>query len=238
MREVDRLMVDTYGISLLQMMELAGRALADLARLRLGGSVSTRSVIVAAGRGNNGGGGLVAARHLANWGASVTALVESSQSFADVPRRQWEALARLSVKCREAADALEFLDHARADLIIDALIGYGLQGAPRGWTASMITSINAQPAPTIALDVPSGLDATMGQPAVPCVRAAATMTLALPKTGLLVPAAQPYVGDLYLADIGVPPTLYTHLHLVPGPIFTHSGLIRLDAQGKVMPDGG
>ena len=102
----------------------------------------------------------------------------------------------------------------------------------------MIDRINAQAAPVIALDVPSGLDATTGEAAVPCVRAAATMTLALPKTGLLVPTARPYVGDLYLADIGVPPALCTHLHLDPKPILIRRSMIRLDSQGRVMPDGG
>ncbi len=238
MREVDRLMVEVFGIAILQMMELAGRNLADLARAHLGELVAAPSVVVAAGGGNNGGGGLVAARHLANRGAAVTVLVESAQSLPEVPHRQWETLAHLTVDRRESTSALAFLDQARADLIIDALIGYGLRGTPQGWPAAMIDRINAQAAPVIALDVPSGLDATTGQPGVPCVRAEATMTLALPKTGLLVPAARPYVGDLDLADIGVTPTLYEHLHLDPAPIFTRRSMIRLDTQGRVMPDGG
>ncbi len=238
MREIDRLMVETYGVSLLQMMELAGHALAHLVRVHLNGTVAGKSVVVAAGHGNNGGGGQVAARHLSNWGAAVTVLVEAAERIPEVPRRQWETLAHLPVDRREGAKALEFFDHAHADLIVDALIGYGLKGQPRGWAAAAIARINAQPAPVIALDVPSGLDPTTGEPARSCVRASATITLALPKTGLLVPVARPYVGDLYLADIGVPPTLYTHLHLNPGPIFTRRSTIRLDVQGRVTPDGG
>lgn len=237
MREVDRLMVETYAVSLLQMMELAGYALAQLVRVHLEGTVTRKSVVVAAGHGNNGGGGLVAARHLSNWGADVSVLVESAESMSEGPHRQWETLAHVPVDHREGARALEFFDYVRPDLLVDALIGYGLRGHPRGWTAEVITRINAQPAPVIALDVPSGLDATTGEPARPCITAAATMTLALPKTGLLIPRAGPHVGALFLADIGVPPALLAHLHLDVGAIFGHRSLIRLDPQGRVIPDG-
>ncbi len=237
MREVDRLMVETFGVSLLQMMELAGHALADLVRVHLGGTVAGKSIVVAAGHGNNGGGGQVASRHLSNWGATVTVLVESAEKLSEVPSRQWETLAHVPVERREGARALEFFDHARADLIVDALIGYGLRGHPRGWTATAITRINAQPAPVIALDIPSGLDATTGEPAHPCINAAATITLALPKTGLLTPSARPHVGALYLADIGVPPALLAPLHLEVGAIFGRRSLVRLDPQGQVMADG-
>lgn len=237
MREVDRLMVETYGVSLLQMMELAGRALARLVRIHLGGPLVDKVVVVASGPGNNGGGGLVAARHLSNWGAAVTALVESADRIPEIPHRQWDALTHLPVDRYEGTRALEFLEHTRADLVIDALIGYGLRGAPRGWTATTIALINAQQAPVIALDVPSGLDATTGEPAHPCINAATTMTLALPKTGLLTPAARPYVGALYLADIGVPPALHTRLHLNVGTIFGRSSLIRLDPEGRMISDG-
>src|SRR5574341_190914 len=84
MREVDRLMVDTYGVSLPQMMELAGRALAEVVRLMLDGTVQRARVLVAAGKGNNGGGGLAAARHLANWGTDVTVLLEDGGALAGV----------------------------------------------------------------------------------------------------------------------------------------------------------
>ncbi len=238
MREVDRLMVEAFRISLAQMMELAGRALAALVRVRLGGLVSGQSVVVAAGTGHNGGGGLVAARHLANWGGAVTALVESEEKFHEIPRRQWDALKLLPIDRRQGVGAVEFFAHARAAVVIDALIGYGLRGMPQGWTATMIDRINAQPAPVIAFDLPSGLDATTGEPARSCIKAAVTMTLALPKTGLLAARARPHVGDLYLADIGVPPSLYASLNLDVGPIFASHDLIRLDPHGRMTPDGG
>src|SRR3989442_15097379 len=92
MREVDRLMIETFGISLMQMMELAGRTLAALVRVRLGGLVSGQSVVVAVGTGHNGGGGFVAPRHLANWGGAVTAPLESQEKIPEGPPPPGEAL--------------------------------------------------------------------------------------------------------------------------------------------------
>lgn len=232
MREVDRLMVEAYGIQLIQMMEHAGRNLADLVRDLLGGSVRARAIFVAAGKGNNGGGGLTAARHLSNWGADITVGVDNGNAFRGVPARQWQVLMKLAVACVEGRAALRTLERKRADLVVDALIGYGLDGPPRGWVAEMIEQINTRASSIVALDVPSGLDATTGTAHAPCITATATMTLALPKTGLLVPDAQKYVGALYLADIGVPDALYRQMGVTVGSIFAHGTLIRLSGRGE------
>lgn len=116
-----------------------------------------------------------------------------------------------------------------ADVVIDGLIGYSLAGAPRGATADLIRWANAQDAPVLALDVPSGVDASTGSVYEPAIRAAATMTLALPKVGLRADGAAPHVGELYLADISVPPGLYAGLHLDPsvGHLFTAGEILRL-----------
>lgn len=229
MREVDRLMIEVYGIALAQMMEQAGGHLAELARSVLDGGVVGRPVVVAAGRGNNGGGGLVAARHLSNWGAEVLVAVEAGEGFTGVPAQHWQTLAHLPVVRRAGHDALAAVKETHPALVLDALIGYGLRGSARGWIAEMIQIINQRRVPILALDVPSGLDATTGAAGNPCVRASATMTLALPKTGLLKPEAKRYVGDLYLADISVPPALYRRIGLEVGPIFATGGLIRLES---------
>jgi NAD(P)H-hydrate epimerase len=113
-------------------------------------------------------------------------------------------------------------------LIVDGVIGYRLSGAPRGAAAEAIGWANAQVVPVLALDVPSGIDATTGAVHAPAIRATATMTLALPKAGLRAPAAAEHVGELYLADIGVPPGLYTQLLAVPvGPLFALDEIVRL-----------
>jgi NAD(P)H-hydrate epimerase len=220
MAEVDRLMVETYSILLIQMMENAGRDLAEQARRTLGGRLANRRIAVLCGAGNNGGGGMVAARHLHNRGAIVQAkLVGDAARLRDVPAHQWRILKVMEL----ATDADP--DLAQADLIIDALIGYGLSGNPRGATADWIVRANASGRPILALDTPSGLDATTGQPGSPCIRATATLTLALPKTGLLAPRARAFVGDLYLADIGVPPELYRQLGIEIESLFADDFII-------------
>ncbi len=227
MREVDRLMVERYGIQIVQMMENAGRALAALGRSQLGGSVLGRNILVACGWGNNGGGGMVAARHLYNWGANVTIILRNEE-LSGTPALQWDILKLfpLEKKIGEAAKGL--LKKYRGDLIIDALVGYGLKGAPAGWTKDVIEIINAHKIPVISLDVPSGLDATTGEVHKPCIHAAATLTLALPKTGLLNPDSKRVVGSLYLADISVPQMLYMEMGIDAGPIFVQDDIIRID----------
>ena len=115
------------------------------------------------------------------------------------------------------------------DLIIDGLIGYSLRGAPRGRAASLIEWANSQGTPVLSLDAPSGVDTTTGVVHSPAIKAAATMTLALPKEGLRAPGVENHVGELYLADISVPPELYAGpgLELKVGPIFAHDDIIRL-----------
>ena len=207
MREVDWLMVEEYRVSLPQMMENAGQNLAHLARSRfLDGDPRGRRVVVLAGSGGNGGGGLACARHLHNWGADVEVRLASQASrLADVPRQQLAILEPMGVPVATAGDEVELPD---ADLLVDAIVGYSLAGAPTGGAASLVRAANAHPAPVLALDVPTGVDSTIGAVHESAVRAVATMTLALPKTGLLGDEARPYVGELYLADIGVPPALY------------------------------
>ena len=226
MAHVDHLMIDVYGIQLLQMMENAGRHLAGLARERfLEGTAAGRHVVVLAGRGGNGGGAMVCARHLANWGSAVTvALTRDPEAHSGVPAHQLEILRKVGVGVVHSAD----LDQDRCcDLVVDGLIGYSLSGAPRGTTAEMIEWANAQDAPILSLDTPSGLDVTTGEVHAPTVRASATMTLALPKVGLKAPAAQPFVGELYLADISVPPGLYARMGFAPGPIFAENAILRI-----------
>ena len=200
MREVDRLMIDEYGIVLLQMMENAGRSLARLTASLTAG-IAGRKVLVLAGTGNNGGGGIVAARHLINMGSDVRILLSGTQEqLVDVPARQASILHRMGIELSAAKTmAPELLRRAfaEADIIIDALIGYSLAGAPRGSAASLIELANASGRPVVSLDVPSGVDAGSGRVYEPSIRAAATVTLALPKTGLGVSEVRERLGDLY-----------------------------------------
>jgi NAD(P)H-hydrate epimerase len=112
-----------------------------------------------------------------------------------------------------------------SELVIDALLGFSLAGAPAGETAALIVAANAQAAPILAVDLPSGLAATSGEISEPCVRAVATLTLALPKTGLLVPAAREVVGELAVADIGVPPAAYGRIGIDVDVLFATADVV-------------
>jgi len=221
MREIDRLAVEEFGLLLIQMMENAGARMAELALALF----RPGTVEVVCGRGGNGGGGLVAARHLANRGVRVhVTLADDPTRLGDVPGHQLSLLARMGVTIGD--EPLE------SDLVLDALIGYSLRGDPRGRAAELIRWSNEQGAPVCSLDLPSGLDATTGAVGDPCVLAGATLTLALPKVGL---GASPHVvGDLYLADISIPPALYSVIGIRLGRIFPSGPILRL-ARGGASP---
>lgn len=222
MVEVDRLMIENYGIELIQMMENAGRNLAELTRRMLGGNVSGRNIAVLCGAGNNGGGGMVAARHLHNWGADVSIKpVFNSEKLKYIPAHQWEILQNIGIQ------DLKIEQLSQVEIILDAIIGYGLAGDPQGLAAEWIEIANRSRIPILALDAPSGLNTTTGIPGKPCISAMATMTLALPKTGLLEPAARRLVGNLYLADISVPPELYRQIGIRQPYDFSQDPIIQV-----------
>ena len=143
----------------------------------------------------------------------------------DVPAKQWSILEKLGLRNEP------YFELSGADIIVDALIGYGLQGDPRPEVAVWIEKINAAGKLVLALDAPSGLDTTSGTPGRPTVRADTTMTLALPKVGLMKESAHPYVGGLYLADISVPPQLYRKIGLEVGNIFEQDAVIKIRERG-------
>jgi NAD(P)H-hydrate epimerase len=188
----------------------------------LGGQVSDSSIAILSGAGNNGGGGLVAARHLQNWGTEISlVLAFEPAKLKEIPAHQWHILQKMGIKLDKEPE-LE-----KADLIIDALIGYGLSGDPRQPVAGWIDQANNSQVPILALDAPSGLDTTSGTAGSPCINAAATLTLALPKSGLLTPQAAEYVGELYLADISVPPELYRQIGVDVPNLFEVDSILKV-----------
>jgi NAD(P)H-hydrate epimerase len=220
MIEVDRAMMEDFGILLLQMMEHAGRNLASLSRSRfLDGDPRGRRVTVLTGPGGNGGGAMVAARRLAAWGADVEVFLATAEQ-AEVPTHQRKILEVMGVPVRPADEV-----GGASELILDGVLGYSLSGDPHGGAKTLIEWANAASAPVLSLDAPSGIDTTSGRIAEPAVKATATMTLALPKQGLLEAAGQ--LGELYLADISVPPVLYFRMGLEVGSIFAESDILRV-----------
>jgi len=204
MREVDRIAMEEFSLGILQMMENAGRNLAQNAIDMLDGEPGP--VTILAGGGGNGGGGLCCGRHLHNRGYEVHLVLDRDPSAmrgaASAQLRILE-VAGLQVTGPDGVGAAM----RRAHLVVDALIGYSLRGAPRGRAADLIAACNRH-GQVLSLDVPSGLDATTGEAPGAVVQPERTLTLALPKTGLSrIP------GDLYLADIGIPPAVYERLGL-------------------------
>ena len=233
MAEVDRLAISEFGVTLLQMMEQAGSHLAEVVRLELGGDLLNRSVVVVVGPGNNGGGGLVAARHLLNRGARVrVVLARPALRMSEAGRHQLATLIAMNAACCVATydladdELVEVL--GRADLIVDALLGYNASGAPSNEVGRLVGLIGDSGQPVVSLDVPTGLNPDTGAVAVPSIAATATVTLALPKTGLLRSEASASAGRVYLADIGLPASLYATLGIDVGPVFGPGRILQLD----------
>lgn len=228
MREVDRVLTQELGIALEQLMENAGRNLALLARRLLGGDATGRRILVLAGPGGNGGGAMVAARHLAVAGAEARVLLgEPPARLAPVPRRQHDILRRMGLDVQVGGAAF-----GQADLVVDGLLGYSQAGPPHGGAARLIEGTTGRRA--LALDVPSGLELATRTLHTPHVVAEATLTLAAPKQGLRAPGAAAAVGELYVADISVPPSVFARLGRAPPPPFGASPIVRLEP----LPAGG
>lgn len=207
MRELERRAVQEAGLPTLLLMEHAGRAVAQvtwkLLRERGGGRVA-----VVCGKGNNGGDGLCAARHLANAGLAVRVyLLARDQDVEGDAATNLRALRAAGVEVDNVVGAVDTALRAvgaGADVVVDAIFGTGFRGSPMGLAARAIEAINDSGLPVVAVDVPSGLDADTGRVEGPCVRARVTVTMGLPKVGLLVYPGAAYCGEVVVADLGLP----------------------------------
>jgi len=219
MREVDRITVEEFGLGILQMMENAGRNLAQNVMDMLGGSGA--EITILAGAGGNGGGGICCARHLHNRGSKVNLILDREASAlrgaAAVQLRILQAAGLRPVGLSRVEESIQ-----RAGVVVDALIGYSLRGVPRGRAADLIEQCSEHAARVLSLDVPSGLNATTGETLGLVVRPERILSLALPKTGLASVS-----GDLYVADIGIPPEVYQPLGLSFEPFFEDRYWIRV-----------
>ena len=208
MRELDRAAMEDYGIPGLVLMENAGLAVVRVVRQILG-DLAGRRVAVFAGKGNNGGDGLVVARHLFNAGAEVKVLLlarpEEITGDAAVNLSIWQKMGQpvYPVVSGEDLNAVRLFLVGTA-CVVDAIFGTGFKGAAREPAAGVIEAINASGKPVVAVDIPSGLEADTGQVHGPCVRAANTVTFALPKLGLVQEPGRSHVGELHVADISIP----------------------------------
>lgn len=207
MQELDRLAADRYKISTAQLMERAGEQLLAVLTEECAPLDGKRFVIVA-GKGNNGGDGLVLARLLHQQHAHVETYLAAERSALRGPvRDQLTRLEGLGGRVRDRAQYTTAQFQAaldRADLIIDALLGTGLTSPVEGFYAELIEAINGAASPVIAVDLPSGINADTGGVMGIAVAADTTVTFALPKLGLLLFPGAAHAGRVILADIGIP----------------------------------
>jgi NAD(P)H-hydrate epimerase len=232
MLAADRIATDRLGLSVMQMMENAGRQLADLTRMTLGGSVAGHRVVVLAGTGNNAGGGMVAARHLAGWGADLCIVfARPILRLRPAACAQLEPMLAAGVRAAVAGHDRSLPELAgeiqAADAVLDALIGYSLAGAPDGGYQALIGLAGLSGGPVISLDLPSGIDASTGERPGSAVNADATLALALPKGGMLHGEGPRFSGVGYLADIGMPAAVFAQLSVPIDGLFDPGPLILL-----------
>jgi len=216
MRELDRRAIQDVGIPSLVLMENAGRTTYQILRREF--PALKGEVAVVAGRGNNGGDGFVVARYLANAGLPVAVFLlgERAQVRGDA-RVNLDILAHLGVPVEEVLTGagLNPVIHrlAKAGLIVDALLGTGLNSPVQGLMAALIERLNHLRAPVLAVDIPTGLSADTGEVLGVALKAEVTVTYGWPKLGQIVPPGRDYVGRLWQVDISIPPALAQDVNL-------------------------
>jgi len=217
-REVDRRCIEEFGIPGVVLMENAASALAHCA-LNIIRDRNCAGALILAGPGANGGDGFALARKLHNARVPVAIalladpgrITGDARTNLDIARRMRIPIERISAD--HVADQLSSAARSAGEnpLIVDALLGTGLTSDLRGDIARAVSWINDQPAPVLAVDLPTGLDCDTGQPRGAGVRAEATVTFVGWKTGFLTPGADRYTGEITVGDIGAPKELVQEL---------------------------
>ncbi len=209
-RKIDQITIHRYGIPGIILMERAGRAAAEevllVAKKRHNANARPK-VAVFCGKGKNGGDGLVCARYLLSAGLDVQVyFLCSKNKLKGDAFYNMLALNRRKIKIQEIISLAELnslKDSFKADIIIDAIFGTGFHGRPSHVYESVIKSINSSAAYTIAVDVPSGLDATTGIAQGVAVIADKTVTMGFAKTGFYKNNGPSHCGEIKVADIGL-----------------------------------
>jgi len=207
MREIDRKAIEENNLSGLTLMENAGFKIFQNLK-NIYPNLRLKKIIVFSGSGNNGGDGFVVARHLYNYGVKVKVfLLAPLNKIKGEADENLNIITKMGVELFEAETTkLEEIQRAmrNSDLIIDAILGTGLQGKVTGLKAKIIDLINIANKEVVAIDVPSGLDADTGKIKGPCTKVTHTITLALPKIGLLIFPGASYAGRVTVVEIGIP----------------------------------
>lgn len=210
MRGFDRAAIERFNIPGILLMENAGRCCVETILHRFG-DLAGKHVVIVCGKGNNGGDGFVIARHLLNRKARVSVLLlapparlagDAAMNFTIL--RRLERAARGDLRISRVSPAASLRTYDSADFIVDAIFGTGFSGVPDRMAAEVIRWINRREVPVIAVDVPSGVDATTGEAGGDAVRAHLTVTMACDKIGLHVGTGRELSGKVEIADISIP----------------------------------
>ena len=232
MRRIDERVVGDYGLPAIALMENAGRRTAEEAARMIGGA-DGKVFAVFAGSGNNGGDAFAAARHLMNMGARVKLFfIGEAERFGETARAMHNALHSMGVEVRPLVSDRDW-DRLRvslrfADAAVDGILGTGVQGELRKPVLRLIEEINAAGKPTIAIDIPSGVEANTGRVSSIAVRADRTLALGLPKVGHFLGPGANAAGELLVDDIGIPHALLEGTQL-------RQSLITREAAAKLLP---
>jgi len=207
MKNLDRRAIEEFGIPGIVLMENAGRATIEVID-KYFPAMSMRKIIIIAGSGNNGGDGFVIGRHLLNRGVEVEAFLLGNKTkvsgHAKVNLELYQKMRPVQELHRQE-DLMKFqTQRGDADLVIDAILGTGVNTDVRGLYRDIIDYINALPTPVVSVDIPSGIDASTGKIMGTAIYADLTVTFGLPKVGLLIHPGLDRVGILEVADISIP----------------------------------
>ena len=210
MKELDRKAIENYGISGLVLMENAGLKVFENLK-NIYSDLINKKVIIFAGSGNNGGDSFVVARHLCNYGVKVKVILLCSfNKIVGDAKTNINIIDKMGIELNEILTykSLELEEiFQESDILIDAILGTGLRGEVTGLKAKMINAMNKSGKEIVAIDIPSGLNADTGRIEGICIKANHTITLALPKIGLLIYPGASCVGELIIDDISIPHSL-------------------------------
>jgi len=208
MKTLDRRTIHERGVPGIDLMENAGKGATEVI-LRRFPNLPRKRVAIIAGKGNNGGDAFVIARHLINRDLEVNVfLLAENKAVKGDAKTNLDILTKDGIEVRELVTLREFEsirdDLLSHDLFIEGILGTGLASEVKGYYREVISTLNATGKPIVAIDIPSGLDATSGKPLGTCIKAAFTPTFGLPKVGQLIHPGVEFVGELEVIDIGIP----------------------------------
>ncbi len=227
-RRIEQALLEGYHIAPLQQMEVGGRALADLAARMVDTPLADAAFVVLAGKGTHGGTALAAARHLLSRGAWVQVVgTHPTEQYKEGAAQQLATLDAMGAPLVWSPEGYAIPSLPDADLVIDALVAPGIKGDPRGRVRELMLQANGGRAAVLSLEAPTGIDTDDGQLYQPHIRAAATLSLGLPRRGLLVAPARSACGRLFVADAAWPLALYAEVGIEPPLLFQDRTLIEL-----------